>query len=134
MLKSLTLSAFILTIASSLTACKTEDSPTEQDVSGIASDNQTVASDSYLRDEADDNDDSTQIASTSSTSSVEDDCEPTLLDEDILKEANIEDSETVLALTNDDENNVMACVLAEKFSSKKRTIALVNKSNYRILK
>jgi len=88
MLKSLTLSAFILTIASSLTACKTENSPTEQDVSGIASDNQTVASDSYLRDEADDNDDSTQIASTSSTSSVEDDCEPTLLDEDILKLVN----------------------------------------------
>ena len=28
------------------------------------------------------------------------------LDEDILKEANIEESETVLALTNDDENNI----------------------------
>ena len=36
------------------------------------------------------------------------------LDEEILKEANIDDSETVLALTNDDENNIMACVLAEK--------------------
>ena len=35
------------------------------------------------------------------------------LDEEILKEANLE-SETVLALTNDDENNIMACVLAEK--------------------
>ena len=42
------------------------------------------------------------------------------LDEDILKEANIEDSETVLALTNDDENNIMACVLAEKTGQKKR--------------
>ena len=55
------------------------------------------------------------------------------LDEDILKEANIEDSETVLALTNDDENNIMACVLAEKTGQKKRTIAIVNKSNYSLL-
>ena len=29
------------------------------------------------------------------------------LDEDILKEANLEDTETVLALTNDDENNMI---------------------------
>ena len=55
------------------------------------------------------------------------------LDEDILKEANIEDAETVLALTNDDENNIMACVLAEKTGQKKRTIAIVNKSNYSLL-
>ncbi len=55
------------------------------------------------------------------------------LDEEVLKEANIEEIETVLALTNDDENNVMLCVLAEKFSSNKRTIALVNKSNYSLL-
>ena len=41
------------------------------------------------------------------------------LDEDILKEANLEGSETVLALTNDDENNMMACVLAEKTGLKK---------------
>ncbi len=55
------------------------------------------------------------------------------LDEDILKEANLEDSETVLALTNDDENNMMACVLAEKTGQKKRTIAIVNKTNYNLL-
>ena len=55
------------------------------------------------------------------------------LDEDILKEANLEDSETVLALTNDDENNIMACVLTEKTGPKKRTIAIVNKSNYSLL-
>ena len=54
------------------------------------------------------------------------------LDEEILKEANLEESETVLALTNDDENNIMACVLAEKLV-KKRTIAIVNKSNYSLL-
>ena len=41
------------------------------------------------------------------------------LDEEILKEANLEGSETVLALTNDDENNMMACVLAEKTGQKK---------------
>ena len=55
------------------------------------------------------------------------------LDADILKEANVEDSETVLALTNDDENNIMACVLSEKEGTKKRTIAIVNKSNYSLL-
>jgi len=55
------------------------------------------------------------------------------LDEEILKEANLEDSETVLALTNDDENNMMACVLAEKMGKQKRTIAIVNKSNYNLL-
>ena len=55
------------------------------------------------------------------------------LDEEILKEANIEEIETVLALTNDDENNIMACVLAEKYGSGKRTIAIVNKSNYSLL-
>tara|TARA_B100000242_G_scaffold291757_1_gene265652 strand:- start:114 stop:1406 length:1293 start_codon:yes stop_codon:yes gene_type:complete len=55
------------------------------------------------------------------------------LDEEILKEANLEGSETILALTNDDENNMMACVLAEKSGQKKRTIAIVNKSNYNLL-
>ena len=54
------------------------------------------------------------------------------LDEEILKEANLEGSETVLALTNDDENNMMACVLAEDWI-KKRTIAIVNKTNYNLL-
>jgi len=55
------------------------------------------------------------------------------LDDDVLKEANIEDSETILSLTNDDEDNIMVCVLAEKFSPNKRTIALVNKQNYSLL-
>jgi len=36
-------------------------------------------------------------------------------------------------LTNDDENNMMACVLAEKTGQKKRTIAIVNKTNYNLL-
>jgi len=55
------------------------------------------------------------------------------LDEDVLKEANIEDTETVLSLTNDDEDNIMVSVLAEKNNPNKRTIALVNKPNYGLL-
>jgi len=55
------------------------------------------------------------------------------LDEKILKEANIEEIETVFALTNDDEDNIMACVLAEKHSPSKRTIAIINKHNYNLL-
>ena len=55
------------------------------------------------------------------------------LEEDVLKEANIEEAETILSLTNDDEDNIMVSVLAEKNSPNKRTIALVNKQNYSLL-
>ena len=55
------------------------------------------------------------------------------LDEDILAEVNLEDGETVIALTNDDEDNLMASVLVEKFSKDKRTMALINKPNYSLL-
>ena len=55
------------------------------------------------------------------------------LDEEVLKEANIDEVETILSLTNDDEDNIMACVLAEKSGPNKRTIALVNKQNYSLL-
>tara|TARA_B100001123_G_scaffold402137_1_gene489502 strand:- start:306 stop:1445 length:1140 start_codon:yes stop_codon:yes gene_type:complete len=55
------------------------------------------------------------------------------LDEEVLKEANIEEAETILALTNDDEDNIMVSVLAEKNNPNKRTIALVNKKNYSLL-
>jgi trk system potassium uptake protein TrkA len=55
------------------------------------------------------------------------------LDEEVLKEANIEEAETILSLTNDDEDNIMVCVLAEKNNPNKRTIALVNKQNYSLL-
>ena len=55
------------------------------------------------------------------------------MDEDVLNEANLEDVETVLALTNDDEDNLMVSVLVEKFSKDKRTMALVNKPNYSLL-
>ena len=55
------------------------------------------------------------------------------LDEDILAEVNLEDVETVIALTSDDEDNLMASVLVEKFSKDKRTMALINKPNYSLL-
>ncbi len=55
------------------------------------------------------------------------------LDEDILTEVNLEEVETVIALTNDDEDNLMVCVLVEKFSKNKRTMALINKPNYSLL-
>ena len=55
------------------------------------------------------------------------------LDEDVLTEANLNEVETVLALTNDDEDNLMVSVLVEKFSKEKRTMALINKPNYSLL-
>jgi len=55
------------------------------------------------------------------------------LDEDILAEVNLDDVETVIALTNDDEDNLMVSVLVEKFSKDKKTIALINKPNYSLL-
>ena len=55
------------------------------------------------------------------------------LDEDVLSEANLEEIETVIALTNDDEDNLMVSVLVEKFSKGKRTMALINKPNYSLL-
>ena len=55
------------------------------------------------------------------------------LDEDILAEVNLEDVETVIALTNDDEDNLMVSVLVEKFSKDKKTMALINKPNYSLL-
>ena len=61
------------------------------------------------------------------------------LDEDVLVEANLDEAETVLALTNDDEDNLMVSVLVEKFAKDqkeiedKRTMALINKPNYSLL-
>ncbi len=55
------------------------------------------------------------------------------LDEDVLKEANLEETETVIALTNDDEDNLMVGVLVEKFSQNKRTMVLTTKPNYSLL-
>ena len=54
-------------------------------------------------------------------------------------EANLEEVQTVLSLTNDDEDNLMVSVLVEKFTNdksdinEKRTMALINKPNYALL-
>ncbi len=55
------------------------------------------------------------------------------LDEDVLKEANLDETETVIAITNDDEDNLMVGVLVEKFSKNKRTMVLTTKPNYSLL-
>jgi len=61
------------------------------------------------------------------------------LDEEVLMEANLDEVQTVLALTNDDEGNLMVSVLVEKFTkdksdvNEKRTMALINKPNYALL-
>jgi trk system potassium uptake protein TrkA len=61
------------------------------------------------------------------------------LDEEVLIEANLDEAQTVLALTNDDEDNLMVSVLVEKFTkdksnlNEKRTMALINKPNYALL-
>ena len=61
------------------------------------------------------------------------------LDEETLAEANLDEAETVLAITNDDEDNLMVSVLVEKFTKDqkkiddKRTMALINKPNYSLL-
>ena len=61
------------------------------------------------------------------------------LDEEVLLEANIDEVQTVLALTNDDEDNLMVSILVEKFAkdnselNDKRTMALINKPNYSLL-
>ena len=51
----------------------------------------------------------------------------------LLNKFSSEEAETILSLTNDDEDNIMVSVLAEKNNPNKRTIALVNKQNYSLL-
>ncbi len=51
------------------------------------------------------------------------------LDSDILEEANIASCETVVAVTDDDETNILASLLAKRHGVK-RAITLVNKTDY----
>jgi trk system potassium uptake protein TrkA len=51
------------------------------------------------------------------------------LDKEVLTEANIGAAQTVIAVTNDDENNIFASVLAKRAGCA-RAITLVNKSSY----
>ncbi len=52
-----------------------------------------------------------------------------VLDSEILDEANVQATETVVAVTNDDETNILASLLAKKAGCQ-RSIALINKGNY----
>ena len=54
------------------------------------------------------------------------------LDENLLKEINIEEIDTVLSLTDDDEVNIMTALLSKK-KGIKRTISIANSSNYALL-
>lgn len=51
------------------------------------------------------------------------------LDPEILEEANVRKAEAVIALTNDDETNILVSLLAKRYGCE-RTIALVNKQTY----
>ncbi len=51
------------------------------------------------------------------------------LDPEILEEANVRKTEMVIALTDDDETNILVSLLAKRYGCE-RTIALVNKQSY----
>lgn len=55
-----------------------------------------------------------------------------VLDPDILKEAGVEQTETVVAVTNDDETNLLASLLAKHYGAR-RAITLLNRSTYNTL-
>ena len=52
-----------------------------------------------------------------------------VLDPEILEEANISQTETVVAVTNDDETNILASLLAKRYGCK-RAITLINTGTY----
>lgn len=51
------------------------------------------------------------------------------LDPEILDEANVRATETVVAVTNDDEGNILASLLAKRYGCQ-RAITLINKTTY----
>jgi trk system potassium uptake protein len=51
------------------------------------------------------------------------------LDADILEEANVQAAEAVVAVTNDDEGNILASLLAKRYGCR-RAITLINKMTY----
>jgi trk system potassium uptake protein len=55
-----------------------------------------------------------------------------VLDPEILEEANAAETETVVAVTNDDETNILSSLLAKRYGCK-RAITLVNKGTYETL-
>jgi K+ transport systems, NAD-binding component len=51
------------------------------------------------------------------------------LDQAILTEADVDNSDTMVAVTNDDEVNILSCVMARQLGAK-RTLSLLNNPNY----
>jgi len=51
------------------------------------------------------------------------------LDQDVLREADIEDADTMVALTNDDQANIIACVMAKTLGCL-RNLSLINNVSY----
>ncbi len=50
-------------------------------------------------------------------------------DEELLGQENIEQMDLFVAVTNDDENNIMSCLLAKKMGAR-RVVALINRRSY----
>lgn len=50
-------------------------------------------------------------------------------DEDLLGDENIEEIDLFLALTDDDENNIMSCLLAKRMGAR-RVLSLINRRSY----
>ncbi len=55
-----------------------------------------------------------------------------VLDKEILEEANVAATDTVVAVTNDDETNILASLLAKRYGCR-RAITLINKGTYESL-
>lgn len=51
------------------------------------------------------------------------------LEPDILEEANVRAAETIVAVTNDDEGNILASLLAKRYGCR-RAVTLINKTTY----
>ncbi len=50
-------------------------------------------------------------------------------DEDLLTDENVNECDLFLALTSDDEDNIMACLLAKRLGAR-RTVAIINRRSY----
>lgn len=50
-------------------------------------------------------------------------------DEELLEEENVQDVDLFLSLTNDDEDNIMSCLLAKRMGAR-RVLALINRRSY----
>jgi len=51
------------------------------------------------------------------------------LDEDILREADISNADTMIALTNDDQVNILSCIMADRLGCE-RSLCLLNNAGY----